>query len=123
MLRVVSWIAGLSATGLVLVVVLVQAFAVKSEFHLLNGASQPIARATVSVAGQSFSFKNIDSGSRVSGAYRPSDSTLRVLVEMMSGEAFEGYGGYVTNGMSFRHDVVVSNTGIEIIESTRPYVR
>ena len=116
MRRIVLWVTGLLVLAIALVVVLVEVFSVTSEFSVKNGATEPIVRATVNVAGKVFAFENIEPGATVTGTYRPSDSVFVVRVTMSSGKVFDGSAGYITNGITYRHDVVVSDSGIKVFD-------
>ena len=87
----------------------------KGVFVLINRSSEPILRATVRVCGQSISLKDIGDGKAASGSYEVrSDSGYDVAIEFSSGKILKKSGGYVTNGLDFRHRIVVTGSDIEI---------
>jgi len=117
MLRIALWTIGLLFSAVVILFAAVEIFGVTSEFSLQNNASEAIAHVSVNVVGKSFTFDDIEPGARVTGRYRPNDSSFVALVEMRSGKVFDGVVPYITHSIAYRHDVVVSNSGIEVIET------
>ncbi len=87
----------------------------KGDFSLVNNAREPIARASVSVCGQTIELENVQSGGRVEGSYRvTSESHYTVRVEFPSGRSLTRDIGYVTSGLDFRDEIVVSDSDIQI---------
>ena len=117
MRRLAFWAAGLVVVALVLLIGLVELVAVTNEFTLLSSTSEPIVQGSVDVAGRSFKFENVEPGAKVTGAYRPSDSSILVRVKLRSGKELEGGVGYITNGVALRHDFVVSDEDIKTVET------
>ena len=117
MRRIAVWTIGLLFSAVVILFAVVEIFAVTSEFSLQNNTSEPIAHASVKAGPTFFEFKNIEPGGKVTQTYRASDGILIARVEMSSGKTLDANGGYITNGMAFRHDIVVSDSGMEIVES------
>lgn len=90
----------------------------KGSFLLLNKSKESIARALVTVCGQTIELKSIKPTNSASGSYEvKSDSHYDVRVEFDSGRKLRKEIGYVTNGLDFNHEIVVTDTDIEITDS------
>jgi hypothetical protein len=90
----------------------------KGSFLLVNKAKEPIARAVVTVCGQTIEFKAIQPTKSASGSYQiKSDSHYDVRVEFESGRNLHKEIGYVTNGLDFEHEIVVTDTDIDITDT------
>ena len=90
----------------------------KGEFLLVNKGNEPVLRALVTVCGQTVELNGIQPTKSASGSYRvKSDSQYDVRIEFESGKKLEKKIGYVTNGLDFKHVIVVTDTDIEITES------
>jgi hypothetical protein len=90
------------------------------SFTLLNKGKEPINRASVIVCNQTNEFRDIPSGKSIAGAYRvTSDSHFVIEVEFSSGRKLRKEDGYVTNGMGFRHEIIVTESAIQVTSRTR----
>jgi hypothetical protein len=97
--------------------ILVSCMTNKGNFLLVNKAKEPIARALVTVCGQTIEFKAIQPSKSASGSYEvKSDSHYDVRAEFESGRKLQKEIGYVTNGLDFQHEIVITDTDIEIID-------
>jgi len=89
----------------------------KGSFVLINHAKEPIERAIVVVCGQTVELKDIKPTKSASGSYMvTSDSHYDIRVVFLSGRELEKGIGYVTNGMDFHHEFVVTDTNIEMLD-------
>ncbi len=90
----------------------------KGQFSLKNNASETISFASITICNQTIKLMNIQPGENVSGSYDvKSDSHYTIKIELQSGKSFLKEIGYVTNGMDFQHEILVTNSSIEIIDS------
>lgn len=90
----------------------------KGNFSLINKAKEPIARALVTICGQTIELRNIDPSNSAAGSYHvKSDSHYTIEVEFQSGKKLRKETGYVTNGMDFQHEISVTGSDIEITDS------
>jgi hypothetical protein len=90
----------------------------RGSFLLINKADQPILRASVMVCGQTIELNDIQPTQSAQGFYKVrSDSHFDIIVEFQSGEKLQRKIGYVTNGFDFQHEMVVTDTDIEITSS------
>jgi hypothetical protein len=104
--------------AIVSVCVYASCLANKGEFLLVNKANEPVLRALVTVCGQTIELTGIQPSKSASGSYQvKSDSQYDVRVEFESGKKLEKKIGYVTNGIDFKHVIVVTDTDIDIIDS------
>lgn len=88
----------------------------KGDFLLINKAKEPIARALVTVCGQTIELRDVQPGKSVSGSYEvKSDSHYDVRIEFQSGKRLQKGVGYVTNGLDFHHEIVITDTNIEMV--------
>lgn len=88
------------------------------NFSLINKTKEPIARASVTVCGQTIDMKDIQPTKSAQGSYKvKSDSHYDVRVEFQSGKKLHKEIGYVTNGLDFQHVITVTDTDIEITEN------
>lgn len=105
----------LSASVPFLFLVLTSCITHKGSFLLSNQAKEPIAQALVTVCGQTIKFKDVQPSYRVSGSYKvKSDSHYDVRIEFSSGTVLKKELGYVTNGLDFYHEIIVTDANIEI---------
>lgn len=90
----------------------------KGSFLLINKANEPIVRALIVICGQTIELKDIQPNKNVSGYYMvKSDSHYNIKIEFQSGNKLQREIGYVTNGFDFYHEIVVTNTDIEITKT------
>ncbi len=84
-------------------------------FVLINKANESIAQASVTVCGQTINMKDIPPTKSGQGSYEvKSDSHYDVIVEFESGKKLQKPLGYVTNGMNFHHEIIVTDEDIGI---------
>jgi hypothetical protein len=84
-------------------------------FTLSNRGSEPIKRASVSICGHAFDLANVDPGTSIEKVFNvTTDSHFVIDIEFRSGRVLRKEGGYVTSGMSIRHEIVVADADIEI---------
>jgi hypothetical protein len=70
----------------------------------------------VTVCGETIELKQILPGQGRQGAYRVrGDSHYDVRIEFQSGRALHKEIGYVTNGVDFDDEIVVTDAGIDIV--------
>jgi Zn-finger domain-containing protein len=87
----------------------------KGTVFLENRTDEPIAHATVVICGQTINFNDILAKKSVSGSYSvKSDSDYDVRIEFQSGKQLHKQVGYVTNGIDFQDEIVVTDTDIAI---------
>lgn len=87
----------------------------KGSFLLSNRAKEPISRSIVTVCGQTIELKNIQPTKSVLGFYGvTSDSHYEIGIEFQSGKRLRKEMGYVTNGFDFYHEIIVTDTDIEL---------
>jgi hypothetical protein len=87
----------------------------KGSFTLVNHSKEMIKTAVVIVCGQTVQLSDIDPGNSASSEYKvKADSSYDVTVSFQSGQKIHKAVGYVTNGMDFHHDILVSDNDIEI---------
>ncbi len=87
----------------------------KGSFLLINRADEPIARASVIVCGQTIKLNDIQPTQSAQGFYKVrSDSHFNIVVEFQSGKKLQRETGYVTNGLDFQHEMVVTDTDITV---------
>lgn len=87
-------------------------------FSISNRAGEPIVRAVVEVCGQAIELDHIPTGSMAAGSYEVrGDSHVVVDVTFRSGRRLRKADGYVTNGMSFHHDIVVTDSSVAVVGS------
>ncbi len=90
----------------------------KGDFLLTNKSNETIARATVSVCNQTIELNGIQPNKSASGFYEVrSDSHYDVTVEFGSGKTLRTQIGYVTHGLDYHDEVVVTDSGIEISDA------
>jgi hypothetical protein len=83
------------------------------HFSLINNTTETIVRASVTICGQTVELKDIQPGERVSASYEVrGDSHHVIRVEFQSGMKLEKDGAYVTSGMNFWDDFIVSRSDI-----------
>lgn len=88
------------------------------DFSLVNRTPETIARASVTICGQSFKFSDVRPGKRVIGTYAvSSDSDYVIHVKFESGKQLEAQTGYVTTGVHFQHEISVNETKIQITDT------
>ena len=88
------------------------------EFFLINKAGEPIASASVVICGQLIELKGVERNKTVGGSYKvTADSHYTIQVEFESGRMLKKEAGYVTRGMDFRHEIVVTDSDIEIADT------
>lgn len=88
----------------------------KGEFTLTNKANETIVDVLVEICGAEIEFSNIKSGETVIGSYEiNSDCHYDIRVKFLSGRIVEKKVGYVTNGLSFRHNILLTNSDVNIM--------
>jgi len=89
----------------------------KGNFLLINKASEPISRALVNVCGQTIELNEILPTKSAVGFYEVrSDSQYDITIEFRSKKIIRKEVGYVTNGLDFSHQIVVTDTDIEMLD-------
>lgn len=87
----------------------------KGSFLLINNSNDAISTASVKVCGQSIEFRDIPRLKSVVGSYMvKSDSHFDIVVKFNSGKELHKQIGYVTNGVDFRHEIVVTEKDIKL---------
>jgi hypothetical protein len=90
----------------------------KGSFLLINKANEPIVWGSVTVCGQTIELKDIQPTDSALGFHKvKSDSHFDIRIEFQSGKKLRKEMGYVTSGMDFHHEFVVTNSDIEIMSS------
>lgn len=88
----------------------------RGSLSLTNGASEPIKQASVTVCGQTIEFKDIKPGHSAPACYAVGgDDHFVIDVELASGRRLKKEDGYVTSGMDFHHEIVVTDSTAELI--------
>jgi hypothetical protein len=87
----------------------------KGSFVLINKAKDTISQGFVTVCGQTIELKDIQPNKSMSGTYAvKSDSHYDIKVEFLSGKKISKQLGYVTNGLDFHDEFVVTDTDIDM---------
>jgi len=87
----------------------------KGNFLLINNSNDAISTASVKVCGQSIEFSNIPHLKSVVGSYMvKSDSHFDIVVKFNNGKEIHKQIGYVTNGVNFRYEIIVTETDIKL---------
>ena len=90
----------------------------KGNFSLVNKTKEPIAHASVAICGQMIELKDIQPNKSAVGSYEvKSDSHYTIQVEFESGKKLQKEIGYVTHGFDFQHEIVVTDSDIEITDT------
>jgi len=98
----------------------------KGSFSLVNKTKESIAGASVAICGQTIKLKDIQPNKSAAGFYKVTgDSGYTIEVEFQSGKTLRKETGYVTNGVDFQHEIVVTDSDIEITDTkvSRPPIR
>lgn len=91
----------------------------KGSFILENGSKEPIVRALVVICDQTIELNDVQPNKSAAGSYEvTSDSHYTIQVELQSGKRLRKETGYVTHGMDFHHEITVTDSDIEITDST-----
>lgn len=89
----------------------------KGSFTLLNKTTEPIARATVAICGQTIELRAIQPNISGAGSYEVKcESHYTIQVDFQSGKRLLKEVGYVTTGMDFQDKIVVTDSDIEITQ-------
>ena len=100
------------------VLVMASCVANKGSFLLINKAKEPIARALVTVCGQTIELRDIQPTQSAPGSYEVKlDSHYDVKIEFQSGKKLQKGVGYVTTGFDFQDEITVTDTDIEITDN------
>lgn len=93
----------------------------KGSFSLTNKNNEPISLALVTICKQTIELKDILPTKSATGSYEvKSDSHYNIRIEFQSGKKLRKEIGYVTNGLDFHHEIVVTETDIEIMDKDNP---
>ena len=85
------------------------------RFTVSNESSEQLARVSVTVCEQTIDIRDIQPGASVKAQYRvTSDSHFLIVVVFKSGKTLRREDGYVTNGVEYNHDIVVTNSDIKL---------
>ena len=98
----------------------------KGNFTLINKATEPIARASVVICGQTIELKDIQPNTSAAGFYKvKGEDHYTIQVEFQSGKTLRRETGYVTSGLDFQDEITVTDSDIEITETkaSRPSAR
>jgi len=91
------------------------------RFLLVNNAAEPIGHASVSICGQTIQFRDIEPNKSAHGSYRvTSDSHYTIRLKFKSGRTLQKEAGYVTNGMNFNDQIIITDTDIELKVGINP---
>jgi hypothetical protein len=91
----------------------------EAYFVLRNGGTEPIENATVQLGGQVVKLIDIKPGESASGHFSIfHDSHYEIDVRFLSGREMQQNIGYVTHGANFHHEIVVTETGIQLLNTT-----
>jgi hypothetical protein len=86
-----------------------------ATFELVNGSSDIIARALVTVAGREFELRDISPARREAGALDGcAEGRYDVVIEFRSGRTLTAEGGYVTTALDAHADITVTDYTISI---------
>jgi hypothetical protein len=89
------------------------------EVTLINKASEPIARASVTICDQTVELTNLSPGEMTARPYRvTADSHYMVRVKFRSGKALRKELGSVTDGMDVRNAITITDADIEMTGTT-----
>ena len=101
-----------------LVLVMASCTANKGSFLLINKAKEPILRGLVTVCGQTIELKDIQPTKSAPGSYKVKfDSHYDIRIEFQSGKKLRKNIGYVTNGLDFHHEIVVTDMDIVLMDN------
>ena len=86
-----------------------------ATFELVNGSSDTIARALVTVAGREIELRDISPARREAGALDGcAEGRYDVVIEFRSGRTLAAEGGYVTTALDAHADITVTDYTISI---------
>jgi hypothetical protein len=84
-------------------------------FTVINRSSEPISRVVVTACGQMIEAHAIAVGGKAEGSYKLTcEGEPDIVVLFRSGRAMQAPIGYVTTGIDIRHEITVTEAGIEI---------
>lgn len=87
----------------------------KGNFILRNNSSESIAEAKVKICGQELRLENVKPKEQKKMDYKvTSDSHFDISITFSSGKKIEKQDGYVTNGMNFKHEILVSDSDVSL---------
>ena len=90
----------------------------QGEISLVNKATEPITRVSVSICGQVIELEDIQPTKNAVGSYKVTcEGHYDIRIEFQSGKKFQKEIGYVTGGFNYWHEILVTDSGIEIGES------
>jgi hypothetical protein len=76
-------------------------------------------QALVTICGQTIELKGLEPGASTTGQYRvTSDSHFSIDIIFKSGKKLHKDDGYVTNGVEYKHQIVVTESGITLTPLT-----
>ena len=88
----------------------------EGRFTVANRATEPIKQIVVTICGQTIALGPIDPQRTAVGAYNvTSDSHFVIDLTFVSGKTLHKEDGYVTNGVAYRHEIVVKNSEITLV--------
>ncbi len=87
------------------------------SYSIKNVGTEAISNVTVTICHQTYTFKNVLPGAVRTKSYSTrGDSHFEVSAQTASGKTISASGGYVTSGMRFKHDIIIDNQSIKIID-------
>ena len=90
----------------------------KGTFNIYNKSEKNISKISVKIADKSFTYKDIKINGYVNGTYLiNSDSSYIIEVQFKSGLTLKKQLGYITNGMNFNHNIVITKKDINLEQS------
>jgi hypothetical protein len=80
-----------------------------------NKSNEVISRSTLGACGRMFEIVNLPPAETRIFTYPVNcEGEFSIQVEFKSGRSFQTHDGYITNGVDMRHDISVTDSGIEI---------
>lgn len=84
-----------------------------------NIGPETVTHVTVTISNQTFIFKAVQPTAIITQSYNVTgDSGFVVSAQMHSGKTITAADGYVTNGMDFKHDIIIDGNSIKIVDLT-----
>ena len=88
-------------------------------FSVKNIGPETVTHVTVTISNQTFTFKAVQPTAIIIQSYNVTgDSGFVVSAQTHSGKTITAADGYVTNGMDFKHDIIIDADAIKIVDVT-----
>jgi hypothetical protein len=86
------------------------------KFSIMNKSTETITDVSVTICHQTYKFKTLQPAASITQSYEVTgDSNFTVSAQTQSGNTITASDGYVTNGMDFRHEIIVDQQSIKVV--------